>query len=797
MIGCELVVSKGALCYVFVTGPRFDESCTDIGREFKMTWTQRKPSGPRTLYDKVWDAHVIQENPDGLALIYIDRHLIHEVTTPQAFEGIRNAQRKVRRPDCTLATCDHNVPTDDRSQAKDVASFIKEPDSRLQVMTLEENVKKYGITYFGLTDRRQGIVHVMGPECGFTQPGSTICCGDSHTSTHGAFGAYAFGIGTSEVEHILVTQTLSQRKGKNMRIRVNGTLAPGVTSKDVILHIIGTIGTSGGNGHVIEYCGEVFEKMSMENRMSVCNMSIEAGARAGMVAPDETTFAYLAGKPLSPKGDEWDRAVKWWKTLRTDPDAHFDKSIDIDAADIGPTVTWGTSPQDVVLITGKVPDPDQINDEAAKRSALRALEYMGLQPNTPMEDIKIDKVFIGSCTNSRIEDLRLAASVIGPNQHVAEGVHAMVVPGSGLVKMQAEKEGLDRIFREAGFEWREAGCSMCLGMNPDQLKPRERCASTSNRNFEGRQGPYGRTHLMSPAMAAAAAITGKLTDIRKLKMVPRPSYHEPKLEPSVEDFPGDSHTLESNAVTDAPAQSAGADPKATCTPAGMPKFEVLKGHAAVLDMSNVDTDKIIPAVYLKTIKRTGLGQFLFRALRYKTISGKEEVVPDFVLNRPPFNQAKVLVVTGPNFGCGSSREHAPWALLDFGIRCVIASSFADIFYNNMFKNGMLPLILSQSDIDALAADAKQAVEVEIDLPNQSVNRKTADGKIIRIPFEIDPFRKKCLIEGLDDIGLTELKEDKIRAYEEYRSREWPWLDGIGYRGKIPTLTSNDVKKVDW
>ncbi|POW08440.1 hypothetical protein PSTT_07549 [Puccinia striiformis] len=733
---------------------------------------------PRTLFDKIWDAHVVNAKEDGSALIYIDRHIVHEVTSPQAFEGLRNAGRSVRRIDCTLATCDHNVPTDDRSQATDVSSFIKEAESRTQVMTLEENVKNFGLTYFGLKDKRQGIVHVMAAEQGFTLPGSTVCCGDSHTSTHGAFGAYAFGVGTSEVEHILATQTLPQQKSKNMKIKVNGTLAPGVTSKDVILHIIGTIGTSGGNGHVIEFCGKVFEDMSMENRMSVCNMSIEAGARAGLVAPDEKTFEYLIGKPLAPKGEERERAIEWWKSLKTEEGAHFDKSVEIEGGDIGPTVSWGTSPQDVVPITGNVPDPAEMKDEAVKKSAIRALEYMGLEPNTPMEEIKIDKVFIGSCTNSRIEDLRLAASIIGPGQHVAEGVYAMVVPGSGLVKLQAEEEGLDRIFKDAGFDWREAGCSMCLGMNPDQLKPGERCASTSNRNFEGRQGPGGRTHLMSPAMAAAAAIYGLPTYERfKLSL----DYMNPT--------PQKDQTSESHPVDDAPAQSAAAPTKATGQPAGLPKFEVWKGISAVLEAGNVDTDKIIPAVYLKTIKRTGLGQALFRSLRYKLVDGKEELIPEFI-----------LIVTGPNFGCGSSREHAPWALLDYGFRCVIATSFADIFYNNMFKNGMLPLILPQKEVDELARLANEGNEVSIDLVNQRVNvtsQKT--GEKVSIEFTIDPFRKKCLVEGLDDIRLTELLDDKIKSYETVRSQKWPWLDGIGFAGKvpIPIEASGATKNLDW
>lgn len=463
----------------------------------------------RTLFEKIWDAHVVDQQPDGTCLLYIDRHLVHEVTSPQAFEGLRVAGRKVRRPDLTLAVPDHNVPTTDRRLG------IADPVSRLQVETLERNCREFGIELFGMNDVRQGIVHVIGPEQGFTLPGTTIVCGDSHTSTHGAFGALAFGIGTSEVEHVLATQTLLQKKPKTMRIRVEGELHEGCTAKDVILAIIGTIGTAGGTGHVIEYAGSVIRDLSMEGRMTICNMSIEAGARAGLVAPDEKTFAYLEGRPKAPKGAAWEAAVAYWRTLPSDPDAVFDREIVLDAATIEPQVTWGTSPQDVVPITGRVPDPKDAPTPERRAAMERALAYMGLEPGTPMESIKIDTVFIGSCTNARIEDLRLVAKLV-KGKKVAPHVRALIVPGSGLVKHQAEEEGLHEIFLEAGFEWREAGCSMCLGMNPDQLKPGERCASTSNRNFEGRQGKGGRTHLVSPAMAAAAAITGRLTDVRRL-----------------------------------------------------------------------------------------------------------------------------------------------------------------------------------------------------------------------------------------------------------------------------------------
>jgi 3-isopropylmalate/(R)-2-methylmalate dehydratase large subunit len=464
----------------------------------------------KTLYDKIWEDHMVHQQSDGTELLYVDRHLIHEVTSPQAFEGLRVNKRKVRRPDLTLAVADHNVPTTDRSKG------IADEESKIQVDTLRNNCKEFGVELFDMNDKRQGIVHIIGPEQGFTQPGTVIVCGDSHTATHGAFGALAFGIGTSEVEHVLATQTLIQKKSKNFRVNVNGKLPIGVTAKDVILKIIGTIGTAGGTGYVIEFAGEVIRNLSMEERMTVCNMTIEGGARAGLIAPDQKTFDYLKGKPKSPKGENWDKALVFWKTLFSDKDAKFDKEVNIDASEIEPLVTWGTSPQDVAMISGKVPNPEVEKDEERKAAMKRSLEYMGLEPNINITDIKIDKVFIGSCTNGRIEDLRNAAK-IAKGKKVAKNVNAIVVPGSGLVKAQAEQEGLDKIFIEAGFEWREPGCSMCLAMNADKLSPKERCASTSNRNFEGRQGRGGRTHLVSPAMAAAAAIDGCLTDVRKFQ----------------------------------------------------------------------------------------------------------------------------------------------------------------------------------------------------------------------------------------------------------------------------------------
>ena len=464
---------------------------------------------PKTLYDKIWEDHLVHAQKDGTSLLYVDRHLIHEVTSPQAFEGLRLNNRKVRKPELTLAVADHNVPTTDRSKG------ISDMDSKIQVDTLRKNCKEFGVKLFDMNDKRQGIVHIIGPEQGFTQPGNVIVCGDSHTATHGAFGALAFGIGTSEVEHVLATQTLIQKKSKNLRISVEGKLPVGVTAKDVILKIIGTIGTAGGTGFVVEYAGEVIRNLSMEERMTICNMTIEAGARAGLIAPDEKTFNYLKNRPMSPKEKNWNLAITNWKNLKSDENCKFDKEVLIKAEEIEPLVTWGTSPQDVSPITGQVPDPDKIKDKEKREALHRSLKYMGLNANMKITDIKIDKVFIGSCTNGRIEDLREAAKKL-KGKKIAQHVQAMVVPGSGLVKTQAEQEGLDKIFINSGFEWREPGCSMCLAMNADKLNPQERCASTSNRNFEGRQGRGGRTHLVSPAMAVAAAIKGHLADVREI-----------------------------------------------------------------------------------------------------------------------------------------------------------------------------------------------------------------------------------------------------------------------------------------
>ena len=473
-------------------------------------------SRPRTLYEKIWDAHVVVTRDDGTALLFIDRHLVHEVTSPQAFESLRTSGRSVRRPDLTLAVPDHNLPTTARLDAAGQRIPIADAESAQQLAALEGNAPAFGIRYIDATAAEQGIVHVVGPEQGFSLPGATIVCGDSHTAAHGGVGALAFGIGTSEVEHVLATQTLLLRKSQTMEVRVDGELGPGVTPKDLILHIVGVVGTAGGNGHVIEYRGAVFEDMSVEGRLTVCNMSIEAGARAGLIAADDTTFAYLKGRPYAPKGAEWDAAVAWWRSLATDPGATFDKSVRIDAAEIGPTVTWGTSPEDTAPIGGVVPSPESFADPGKQEAVRKSLEYMGLTPGQKLAEVEIQNVFIGSCTNSRIEDLRAAADVLRGRHKAANVKWAIVVPGSGLVKRQAEAEGLDKVFTDAGFEWREPGCSACLGMNPDKVPPGERCASTSNRNFVGRQGPGARTHLVSPAMAAAAAVTGRLTDVREL-----------------------------------------------------------------------------------------------------------------------------------------------------------------------------------------------------------------------------------------------------------------------------------------
>lgn len=740
----------------------------------------------KTLYDKIFEDHMVTET-DGSTLLYIDRHLVHEVTSPQAFEGLRLARRGVRRPDCTLLTVDHNVPTEDRQELEDVESFISEINSRTQVLQLEQNVKDFGLKYFGMEDERQGIVHIIGPEQGFTLPGTTCVCGDSHTATHGAFGSLAFGIGTSEVEHVLATSTLSQVKAQNFLISIDGELNDAVTSKDIILHICGVIGTAGGTGCVIEFAGSAIRALSMEARLSVSNMAIEAGARAGLIAPDETTFEYLKGRPMSPSDEDWDRACEYWRSLGSDDDAAYDKVVEIKAEDIAPTVTWGTSPQDVVPITGNVPDPEAAVDDARKAAMERSLNYIGLEANQPLEGVKIDKAFIGSCTNGRIEDIREVAAV-AMGRKVAEGIHAYVVPGSGLVKRQAEDEGLDKILIEAGFDWREPGCSMCLAMNDDKLKPQERCASTSNRNFEGRQGGGGRTHLVSPAMSAAAAIAGSLADVRNY-----PYLGDTDSDPRIID----KHNRGSRVFSTENYKSPGAviDPPAPYmmemsdegeTSSGLPKFTVLSGKSAPLDIQNIDTDMIIPKEFLKTIKRAGLGFAAFAELRYHNADqvatlGEDvaEINEEFVLNKPEYKGTSILIA-GDNFGCGSSREHAPWSINDMGIRCIISTSFADIFYNNCFNNGMLPLVLTREEVEILLDDASDpSNELTIDLPNQKVLRSNGES----FDFDIDPFRKMCLINGLDKIGLTLKNVNKITAFEKERSISYPWLDGASL--KVP------------
>eukprot|EP00316_Scyphosphaera_apsteinii_P007919 CAMPEP_0119323548 /NCGR_PEP_ID=MMETSP1333-20130426/60973_1 /TAXON_ID=418940 /ORGANISM="Scyphosphaera apsteinii, Strain RCC1455" /LENGTH=795 /DNA_ID=CAMNT_0007331021 /DNA_START=134 /DNA_END=2521 /DNA_ORIENTATION=- len=748
------------------------------------------------MYDKIWDDHIVEGTSNGAALLYIDRHLVHEVTSPQAFEGLEVAGRPVRRPDCTLVTVDHNVPTSSREKFADINSFIKNEQSRQQVLAIERNVQKFDLCYFGMADKRQGIVHTIGPEQGFTVPGATCVCGDSHTATHGAFGALAFGIGTSEVEHVLATSTLNQKKALNMLVSVEGELGFGVTSKDIVLHICGIIGTAGGTGATIEFAGSTIRALSMEARMSISNMAIEAGARAGLIAPDEITFEYLKGRPMVPKADhpDWERACEYWRDLATDQGAVFDKEVYIDAADIAPTVTWGTSPEHTAAITGVVPNPADAADPAKRAAYERALGYMGLDDKVgePLESLKVDKVFIGSCTNGRIEDIRAVASVVKGHKVHPDLIEAMVVPGSGLVKEQAEEEGLDKILIDAGMGWRQPGCSMCLAMNPDKLGDKERCASTSNRNFEGRQGAGGRTHLVSPVMAAAAAINGRLTDVRMLKL-------------SDIAVPGEGGMPLSalmKAQNSAAGESAGPvirEADGSTGGVGMPVFDNLKGVAAPLDIQNIDTDMIIPKEYLKTIKRTGLGFAAFAELRYHnpvevaqagTSDGIAIEVEDFVLNKPEYREREgrdgkgtKIIVAGDNFGCGSSREHAPWSISGMGIRCIISSSFADIFHSNCMKNGMLPVTLPRDQILELLKDAEDLKEIEVDLASQQVIRECG----IRYGFDIDPFRKNNLLHGLDDIGLTVQKIQAIRNFENSRSVLYPWLDGATTR--VPRLSA--------
>lgn len=729
-----------------------------------------------TLYDKIYQQHLVDPDNKAAPLQYVDAHLIFEVPTAQAFDSLRKNSRPVRRTDLTLATVDHNVPTNNRSKYRNAATFVKEPAARTQITLLERNITEYKIKYFGMSDRRQGIVHVVGPEQGLTLPGSVIFCGDSHTPTHGAVGALALSGGTSDIEHVLASQTVLQKKYKNFRVCVEGELGPGVYSKDIILHLLGKIGTAGATGCIIEFSGSTIWNLSMEARMVLCNMSIEGGARSGLVAPDDVTFEYLRGRPLVPHGDDWEKALVYWKTLHSDDDAHWDFTVEIDAAEIVPSITWGTSPDDVIPITGKIPDPaDYDGTNPFKAAAIRrALKYMDLKPNMLAVDIKINRVFIGSCTNSRIEDLRAAARV-AKGRKVAESVHAMVVPGSGLVKQQAEKEGLDVIFKEAGFDWREAGCSMCLAMNPDVLSPGERCASTTNRNFEGRQGVGGRTHLLSPVMAVAAAIKGHMADVREFLNAENGSIKVTQLTlggelvrsygPVKEAISVSTSDFVDDAIANRPTEHA------KTSVDGIPKFDVVSSVAAPFDMQNINTDLIIPGEYLKTITRTGLGSNLFRDLRYNTKTHKE--IPEFILNQPPYRKSQILVCTGENFGCGSSREHAVWSLVDFGFRCVIAPSFASIFFNNSGKNGLLAVAVDDAEaLEKIHADGVANREIRVDLPNQEI--RDSEGRLIAM-FDVDPYTKHCLINGLDDISNTLASEEKIYAFETEQKATFPWL----------------------
>lgn len=739
---------------------------------------------PSTLYDKIWETHLIARERES-CLIYVDGHIVYEITSPQAFDGLRSAKRPLRRPDLTLSTVDHNIPTTSRKKFTSPASYISDPQSKLQVATLERNVRNYGLTYYGLDDRRQGIVHVVGPEQGFALPGTVFVCGDSHTGTVGAFGNLALGIGTSEVEHVLATQTIRLSKFKNMRIWVEGDLKEGVVSKDLTLHIVGKIGFAGATGHVVEYAGPTIQKMSMESRMTICNMSIEAGARAGLIAPDDTTFNYLKRRRFAPK-EFWNLAVEAWRELPSDEGAKFDKEVFIDAGDVSPTVTWGTTPADIVSFTGLIPDPvDFAHDVPEQKRIQRGLDYMDLKPGMKLADIKVDKVFIGSCTNSRIEDLRSAASILR-GRSIAPGIKAIVVPGSGLVKKQAEEEGLDIVFTKAGFEWREAGCSMCPGINPDRLSIGERCASTSNRNFEGRQGPGGRTHLMSPATAAATAIRGYISDPRDFPPVPY-SRQEVALEPSDNEQP----CHQPRPPNKEPAEITGkenVDPSAAITSSGS-EFHTVQGVGAPLHLSNVDTDTIIPGQYLAVVKKDGLGKALFKTIRYKVGTG--EPISTFILNKPPWTEAKFLIVTGENFGCGSSREHAAWALKDFGIRVVLAPSFAGIFLNNAFKNGILCVVQPRAVLLELAQDAERnpGSELELRLEEQVLIRASGD----QIAFEIDGFKKHCLLNGLDEIALALQHNDEINRYEKWRGTTFPWLEEESCKPGVRGLQG----KQDW
>ncbi|EKG19296.1 Peptidyl-prolyl cis-trans isomerase cyclophilin-type [Macrophomina phaseolina MS6] len=725
----------------------------------------------KTLYEKLFDQHVVCQQADGQYLLYIDRHLIYECTSPQAFNGLRAKKRAVRRPDLTLATSDHTVPTASRANCTSTRAYISDASALTQVLTLSRNARDHHIPYLPLSSPHQGIVHVLGPDLGFTQPGLTLVCGDSHTSTHGAFGTLAFGIGTSDVEHVLATQTLPTTRARTMRVTVANRLRAHVAAKDLVLAIIREVGTAGGTGAAIEFAGAGVAALGMEERMALCNMAIEAGARTGLVAPDGVTEAYLRWRVACPAPGTraWREACRHWRSLRSDEGALFDREVWIDAAGVEPMVTWGTSPEQVAPVAGGV-----VPAEDAGRA--RALRYMGLTPGARLSGLPVDVVFIGSCTNSRLADLRAAADVLRSvplaRRAVAPNVRrALVVPGSGVVKRAAEAEGLHEVFLEAGFEWREPGCSMCCGLNGDDLRPGERCASTSNRNFENRQGTGGRTHLVSPAMAAAAAIMGHLCDVRDVVGVSDYDGGEQRAKP------GRDITLEldwnlpsgwDEEVEELQRQED-QQPSANAGCGAVSSFTHVTGIPAPLNRANIDTDTILPVSFCKTVQRSGAG--LFHKLRYLPASNDQD--PAFVLNQQPYRSATVLVA-GPNFGCGSSREHAVWALQGFGFKCVVAPSFADIFYNNAFKNGLLPVRVPDSKAMArVLAEAEQARPVTVDLLAQEIRDER--GQVIA-DFAVEEHRRRRLIDGVDDIAATLHMETEIARFEKQRRENLPWAD---------------------
>ena len=722
-------------------------------------------SPPRTLFAKVWDEHVVvPETTESPAILYIDLHLVHEVTSPQAFAELRRRGRKVRSPERVLATLDHSTPT--LPAAADGTLPYGDAGGAAQVATLERNAREFGLHLHGFDSSARGVIHVMGPELGATHPGSTVVCGDSHTSTHGAFGALAFGIGTSEVAHVLATQCLWQRRPRTMQVELAGTMPPGCAPKDLALLVVASLGADGGAGHTIEFTGEAVRALSMEGRMTLCNMAIEAGARSGMVAPDEKTLRYLAGRPWAPRGAEWERSVERWQHLATDPVASYDAVRTIDVGGLTPMITYGTNPALAMGVDGAIPDP---GDDPRLREALAA---MGFHPGEELRGRRIDVVFIGSCTNARIEDLRAAAAIMR-GRTVAPGTRVLVVPGSGAVKQRAEEEGLAAIFTRAGAEWREPGCSMCIAMNGDHALPGEYVVSTSNRNFAGRQGPDTHTILASPATAAAAAVTGRLTDPRELSGVLQnyarfhsrpfapggvahpPSIHE--YAPSARLARNERSGNESHVFSEHPTETMELhDPP----PAGVTEpLRTVHGPILLLPEEDIDTDQIIPARFLTTTVRTGLGRHAFADWRNKADGSPRE---DCALNDPRAAGCSILVA-GRNFGCGSSREHAPWTLLDRGLRAVISPAIADIFRSNALRNGLLPVVVSPATHARLVA--RPWAEVEVDLERCVVVMPEGD----EVPFPVDPFARRCLLEGTDELGILLEYEERIAAFERARA----------------------------